>query len=119
MSRSFSGQHNGFAYRVTISFATPPPKPFVEIWCWKCLTYITPAIHPWIACVRIRHINRRLGKKNPPVTVQEQEFHATELLRIYCAVVSRVEGRQAVCNCISPYPIQIAEISSTNGNSGE
>lgn len=119
MIRSFCGQHNGFGYRVTISTATTPPRTVVEIWCWKCLTYVTPVIHPWVACTRIRRISRRLGKSIPPVTVQEQEFHSTELLRIFTAVVSRVQGRHIACTCVSPYPIQIAEVSSTQGNSGE
>lgn len=119
MNRSFAGQHNGYGYRVTLLQITSPPKPFIEIWCWKCLSYVTPSIHPWAACFRIRRISRRLGKILPPVTLQEQQFHSTEIARVYFAVLGRVSGRIPITNCIAPYPIQVAEVSSSKGNSSE
>lgn len=119
MSRSFAGQYNGYGYRVTLLEATTPPKPFVEVWCWKCLSYVTPTIHSWAVCYRIRKISRRLGKILPPVTLQEQQFHSTEIARVYCAVLVRIAGRTPNTICTAPYPIQIAEVSSTKGNSRE
>lgn len=107
------GTHNGHGYKVTYIDIFERPKPFVEIWCWKCLSYTTPILHPWSTCDNRRITLIRDNQPVPAITPEQVSHHSTEIATLYCAVVQKREGKNPIHTPYSPYPIQDAKVTSS------